>query len=431
MRKNKSNKLGYITLEYVILASMIGLLAVVMFVKVWPDSAAGPLDVANNELVAVIGGNNGDKVGNGGTNTNIRHEETEFVIQTVVDGVSIIGYTGDSKSIIIPSSIGGQKVVEIGNNAFADMGLNAVTLPGSVTKIGDRAFQKNKLKEINLANVTQIGDYAFAENEIVKVNTRKLESIPVGAFMKNKIVSINIGLSVTSIGAQAFANNRIEFIDLAEGIAAIGSQAFYNNCISTVYLSSTISSIGNEAFKMQDGFNHGIVFIEGTFSRFDAKWSNIFDEKLHKETKDEFKYMTLSDSTCAITQYNGNSTELVIPSMIDGKYVVEIKDNVFNNRRLTSVAIPDTVQTIGASAFEGNYLTTLTLSTSVRSLGARAFAGNKLKAIVIPDSLTSFGSEAFAEQDIVNGTVLMSTAAYNRISSSWDNIFDEKLQKSE
>ncbi|MEE0264546.1 MAG: leucine-rich repeat protein, partial [Acutalibacteraceae bacterium] len=55
-----------------------------------------------------------------------------------------------------------------------------------------------------------------------------------------------------------------------------------------------------------------------------------------------------------IIDYYGDASELVIPSEIDNKPVIEIERYLFeNNSNLTSIIIPDSIQHIGESAFSG------------------------------------------------------------------------------
>lgn len=431
MYKNKSLKKGYLSLEYVLLASAIFTFSFITVFYVWPKNAQKPLNVSNNEVVSVIGGSSGDKVGMGGKPL-VQPDataSTEFEIATVADGISITGYLGSDVDIVIPSQINNQPVVEIGTSAFANKALESVLIPSSIKRIKTRAFDSNRLTEIDLSNVEEIGEYSFANNRLASVKTANLTRIPTGAFMQNKLLTVIIDGNVEIIGAQAFSNNLLKTVDIPEGVIQIGTKAFYNNEISTLYLGSTVSSIGDDGFDFQEGFEAGIVFIEGNFSRFDHSWDSIFDSKLHKEARDEFRCTALTSTTCSLSKYSGNSLSVIIPEEIDGMTVVEIGNNVFLNRGITSVTMPETIQKIGASAFEGNELVQLTLPASVRTIGTRAFANNTLKIIHVKEAVTSIEANAFAEQDIVNGTVFMSDATYSRFSSNWTTMFDSKLQR--
>ena len=142
--------------------------------------------------------------------------------------------------------------------------------------------------------------------------------------------------------------------------------------------------------------------------------------------------------------YNGGGTDVVIPSMIDGKKVVAIADNAFttngvtptniNNTKkvsasylynidnkkevtllsyqlqniglgITSVIIPNTVTSIGKAAFMDNQLTEVTIPSSVTSIGISAFFDNKLTTIVIPSSVKSIGQSAFSGNQLTSITL--------------------------
>ena len=74
-----------------------------------------------------------------------------------------------------------------------------------------------------------------------------------------------------------------------------------------------------------------------------------------------------------------------------------IGDGAFRERKSNSIAIPDSVISIGDEAFwECTSLTSIEIPDSVKSIGDGAFAGcTSLTSIALPDSITSLGNEAF------------------------------------
>ena len=120
-------------------------------------------------------------------------------------------------------------------------------------------------------------------------------------------------------------------------------------------------------------------------------------------------YFTYSEveGGISITGYNiEGGTDVVIPSQIDGKTVVAIGNNAFNDGDtglglgITSVIIPNTITSIGRNAFEGNKLTNVTIPSSVTLIAIYAFANNKLTNVEIPSSITRIGDYAFADNKI-------------------------------
>ena len=121
-------------------------------------------------------------------------------------------------------------------------------------------------------------------------------------------------------------------------------------------------------------------------------------------TRSDFTY-TDNGSDITITGYTGSDTDIIIPSNIIGKPVVEIGDNAFkNNTTLTSVIIPDSVTIIGSSAFYGcTGLTSITIPNSVTSIGNYAFVYcSSLTSITIPDSVTTIYSQAFQGSALIS-----------------------------
>ncbi|MCL2609549.1 MAG: leucine-rich repeat domain-containing protein, partial [Treponema sp.] len=131
----------------------------------------------------------------------------------------------------------------------------------------------------------------------------------------------------------------------------------------------------------------------------------------------------LQDNGNAITiiGYNGEGSEITIPSLIQGKPVTYIEHLYALERSyegpyslyfgrwgfgrrggrghplLTGVIIPDSVTRIGNGAFADNQLSSVVIGNSVTSIEAEAFRGNQLASVTIPASVTSIEASAFAD----------------------------------
>jgi hypothetical protein len=125
---------------------------------------------------------------------------------------------------------------------------------------------------------------------------------------------------------------------------------------------------------------------------------------------DNFETME-ENGQLVIVGYTGNGGEVLIPSSIQDKPVAVIGDDVFCNKNLTKVTIPNSITTIRALAFSANQLTSVTIPDSVTEIGECAFIGNQLTSVTIPNSVTSIGLGAFFENQLTSVTIPDSVAA--------------------
>ena len=108
----------------------------------------------------------------------------------------------------------------------------------------------------------------------------------------------------------------------------------------------------------------------------------------------------------SITGYNTKGGyDVVIPSNINGKKVVEIATKAFQNKQLTSVTIPEGITSVGYAAFSGNQLTSVIIPNSVTNIYVHAFSENQLTSVTIPNSVTSIGQSAFCDNQLTSVTI--------------------------
>ena len=147
--------------------------------------------------------------------------EVDGIYYNLISKVNAAEVTkGDEKysgSITIPSSIKVNdveySVTSIRPGAFSNCGLTSITIPNSVTSIGDEAFcQCYDLTSITIPNsVTSIGPSTF--------------------YYCSGLISITIPNSVTSIGTYAFSGcSGLSSITIPNSVTSIGNWAF-SECI--------------------------------------------------------------------------------------------------------------------------------------------------------------------------------------------------------
>ncbi len=83
---------------------------------------------------------------------------------------------------------------------------------------------------------------------------------------------------------------------------------------------------------------------------------------------------TVNNGNATVTGYEGDEQNLVIPLSIDGYTVTAIGDSAFEDSKIKSVTLPDSVVSIGWFAFDGcTRLTAITVPSSVKKIGYGAF----------------------------------------------------------
>jgi hypothetical protein len=170
----------------------------------------------------------------------------------IADGVAtVIGCDGTCPTnLVIPADLDGYVVMHIDASAFYGSALEFLTLPSSITTIGDEAFAWNLLTTVTIPNsVTSIGDDAFAGNSLTSVTIpNSVTSIGAYAFFGNLLTTVTIPNSVTTIGDGAFAWNLLTTVTIPNSVTSIGSNAFADNLLNTVTFFGNAPVGGRDVF---------------------------------------------------------------------------------------------------------------------------------------------------------------------------------------
>ena len=161
------------------------------------------------------------------------NDQTE--LEVTFTGVSF-GANFYSGNIVIPESViykgNSYNVTSIGTRAFRISNVSSVSIPNTVTKISDSAFENClSLTSVNIPNsVTSIGQSAFYGCE--------------------KLTSITIPDGVTIIKDNTFAMcKKLSSINFGDSVESIGSSAFYGcESLTSLVIPNTVSYIGFGAF---------------------------------------------------------------------------------------------------------------------------------------------------------------------------------------
>ncbi len=290
-----------------------------------------------------------------------------------------------SEDIIIPSTLRGRQVTKIGDMAFSDKKIKSITLPDSLTEIGNNAFYMcNGLEEITIpSSVTKIDDNAFE-------NCRNLKKI-------------NLSDGLTTLGKSVFDSClSLTEIELPSTLLTIGDYAFSRcSSLEQILIPENVTSVG--AYVFYGCPDLAIFHKNNENKRWDKFWNGnnlpvLWNYIENGQTEDGLKWALTSDRSVVVYKYSGVQEYLIIPENINGHVVTRIYDKTFQqNETLTSIELPDALTEIGEQAFARcSYLTSVNIPENLTSIGKEAFYNcSKLKEITIPKSVTFIGKSAF------------------------------------
>ena len=225
---------------------------------------------------------------------------------------------------VLPNSAFMQIQPAYNNETGEELPINII-LPQNLTKIGISCFDGASIKQITIPDtVTEIGENAFNYCEQLALITlpsglQKISSRMLAGCMS--LTSITIPASVTEIGSQAFAESGLTSITIPSTVTMLGSSAF-NGCES-------LTSMDIQA---------NVTEIPENFARNCPLTSLTFPSTLQTIRQSAF----LNSSVFQIT-------ELTIPAS-----VTSIEDYAFTGNNASQMALtvlPTTPPTLGVNVF--------------------------------------------------------------------------------
>ena len=190
------------------------------------------------------------------------------------------------------------------------------------------------------------------------------------------LTSVSMPTSVVSIGDMSFYTcTGLTSISIPNSVVSIENRAFYDcSGLTSVTIPNSVVSIGDESFTDCSSLTSVTIPVSVTSIGVNPfSWCNV----LTSIEVDPENTAYLSDSEGVL--YNKDKTILyAVPGSKTGTFT-----------------IPNSVVTIGNTAFGGCNVTSVIIPNSVKSIGNRAFAYTGLTSVNIPNSVISIGSSAF------------------------------------
>lgn len=352
--------------------------------------------------------------------------------------VAFNGIRTNSEMVDIPASVEYDgvtyTVVGIAPSALYNEGVSSVSIPSTVTYIGNSAFRGcSQLSEIVIPDgVVSIGQYAFSASGLVSVDIPdSVTTLDRGAFERcSRLTEISIGSGITELPLDVFAScysltsvtipgtvetingsfhdsRNIRDITMGDGVKRIEGNAFANlPHITSIEIPDSVTYIG-PAFSGCTGIESvaipdSVVEMEGTFSGCTSLKEVSFGSGLTTLGDDSF-------SQCAFT-------EVTVPSSIR-----TLGDAFSNCTSLVDVTIEE-----GVTRMEGGFsgcpnLADVILPSTVTYLGPVFPGCMSIKTIIIPEGVSmmdgTFMACAGLESVEVSGEMSLGSDTFSACTS--------------
>ncbi len=262
-----------------------------------------------------------------------------------------------------------------------------VSIPASVTKIGDYAFAHSAVENIVFEGTVEISDYAFAD-------CKKLKQI---AFLGD----------IRNIGNYAFSDCSLENVILPDSFTNLGQHAFLNNKnIKITYCGKVYDNDSLYALELattENAIRNLEQLVSGSTLKISEGTTKI--EAHAFEGLDNFTEVIIPEGVTEIGDYAFAETKvkkITLPESLE-----KIGDYAFYMSTLEEIVIPSGVKEIGYSAFDRCLnLKNATLNSGLEKIGERAFMlCGMLSDIEIPHTVTEIGNEAFMGTGLYSVTI--------------------------
>ena len=314
----------------------------------------------------------------------------EYQFNASTETYTVAGPASDPTSqVALLAMVDGYPVTSIAENAFVTSLITSLSMPWTITEIGEGAFKScSYLEHVTLSpSFTEIPNYCFT------VTPLKECVVPEG---------------VTTIGLSAFEGcSSLTSLILPSTLTTVNACCFsvgHKSCVITCY-ATTPPTADPQTFS---GYSGKVAVPSASVDAYKAApgWSTVAEQieaiptPTWPVTIDGVTYdSTTGSGTAYVTGVTSNTTgNVTVQKMVQGLQVTSISRSAFRlNSSITTVAVPATVTEIGDYAFSScSDLTAVSLPSGLTQIADDLFSHcTKLAKCDIPEGVTTIGSRAF------------------------------------
>ena len=316
-----------------------------------------------------------------------------------------------------------ETVTEIGEGAFLDSRhINSIVIPDSVITIESHAFfYCNQLSDVRLGKALEsIGSSAFKVCPIEKIEFPKsLKSIEGYAFSGCPIEKIEFPSQLVLQQGCFLVCNKLKEVTIADG-CEVHSEAF-SSCsgLETVNIGKDCKLYGRVFFgcsslkdlHIGEGSKSLREEAEGmdTFRRCTSLQSVLLPNSWENIPSSFYECTNMKDVQFNDTNMKYKTTDNIVYSK-DGKKIIYYPPTL----TATEFEIPESVVTIGSSAFAGQrFLEHIIIPSSICEIESWAFSRcSKLNNVIIPESIEKLNKGVFAYCESLNTIVIPASVNY-------------------
>ena len=344
-----------------------------------------------------------DSIGNRGfgdchSMASINIEASDNVLKMINGYNGSFNYADADKNVVIGRNLW------LSENGAPFINPTSVEFGEKVTTINPYLFRWcDKLSSVSIGSgVVTIGEAAFYDagdaddiGEMVVAMGENVTSIGADAFNGcDKLTSITLPSTLKVINGYAFAGTGLTGITIPASVDSIGERGF-GSCgsLTSVYLEDSA-----EPLKLRNGYYGTFAYSEASKTIYIGRdlWRNDNSSLFTNATS-----VVFGDQVTTINPYLFNGADN-LSSVTIGKGVQTIGDHAFYEAGDADeigemvVTMGENVTTIGGSAFDGcDKLSSITLPEKLDTIFSYAFASSGLTSLRIPVSVDSIGEGAF------------------------------------